>query len=67
MIWIEWKLKKYIEKLIFGEVVWIIEGDVLGGSFGLDKVFNKFVIGVMIEIVMMWYIIFGFLMIVGNC
>lgn len=66
MICIECKLKKYIECLIFGEVVRIIEGDVLGGLVGLDKVLNKFVIGVMIKYVMECYIILGLLMIVGN-
>ncbi|OTN86322.1 CBS domain-containing protein [Enterococcus sp. 7E2_DIV0204] len=63
---IERKLKKHIEKLTFGEVVRIIEGDVLGGSAGLDKVLNKFVIGAMTENAMTRYITPGSLMIVGN-
>ncbi|MBO0440205.1 DRTGG domain-containing protein [Candidatus Enterococcus ikei] len=63
---IERKLKKHIEKLTFGEVVRIIEGDVLGGSSGLDKVLNKFVIGAMTEKAMTRYITPGSLMIVGN-
>lgn len=63
---IERKLKKNIEKLTFGEVVQIIEGDVLGGSAGLDKVLNKFVIGAMKEDAMVRYIDPGSLMIVGN-
>lgn len=63
---IERKLKKHIEKLTFGEVVRIIEGDVLGGSSGLDKVLNKFVIGAMTETAMTRYITPGSLMIVGN-
>lgn len=63
---IERKLKKHIEKLTFGEVVRIIEGDVLGGSSGLDKVLNKFVIGAMTENAMTRYITAGSLMIVGN-
>lgn len=63
---IERKLKKHIEKLTFGEVVRIIEGDVLGGSSGLDKVLNKFVIGAMTENAMTRYITPGSLMIVGN-
>lgn len=63
---IERKLKKHIEKLTFGEVVRIIEGDVLGGSAGLDKVLNKFVIGAMTEKAMTRYITPGSLMIVGN-
>lgn len=63
---IERKLKKHIEKLTFGEVVRIIEGDVLGGSAGLDKVLNKFVIGAMTKKAMVRYITPGSLMIVGN-
>ena len=63
---IERKLKKHIEKLSFGEVVRIIEGDVLGGANGLDKVLNKFVIGAMTENAMTRYITPGSLMIVGN-
>ncbi|MGX7350646.1 DRTGG domain-containing protein [Enterococcus canis] len=63
---IERKLKKHIEKLTFGEVVRIIEGDVLGGQSGLDKVLNKFVIGAMTEDAMLRYITPGSLMIVGN-
>ncbi|MGK0551517.1 DRTGG domain-containing protein [Enterococcus faecalis] len=63
---IERKLKKHIEKLTFGEVVRIIEGDVLGGSAGLDKVLHKFVIGAMTEQAMIRYITPGSLMIVGN-
>ncbi|WP_265460013.1 DRTGG domain-containing protein [Enterococcus sp. HY326] len=63
---IERKLKKNIEKLTFGEVVRIIEGDVLGGSEGLDKSLNKFVIGAMTESAMERYITPGSLMIVGN-
>lgn len=63
---IERKLKKHIERLTFGEVVRIIEGDVLGGSAGLDKVLNKFVIGAMTEKAMTRYITPGSLMIVGN-
>lgn len=63
---IERKLKKHIEKLTFGEVVQIIEGDVLGGKAGLDKVLNRFVIGAMKEEAMERYITPGSLMIVGN-
>ncbi|MGX7174407.1 DRTGG domain-containing protein [Enterococcus ratti] len=63
---IERKLKKHIERLTFGEVVKIIEGDVLGGSAGLDKVLNKFVIGAMTKHAMERYITPGSLMIVGN-
>lgn len=63
---IERKLKKHIEQLTFGEVVQIIEGDVLGGSNGLQKDLNKFVIGAMTEEAMQRYITPGSLMIVGN-
>ncbi|MFV0559458.1 MAG: DRTGG domain-containing protein [Enterococcus sp.] len=63
---IERKLKKHIERLTFGEVVRIIDGDVLGGTNGLDKVLNKFVIGAMTESAMERYITPGSLMIVGN-
>ncbi len=52
--------------MTFGEVVRIIEGDVLGGSAGLDKVLNKFVIGAMTKHAMERYITPGSLMIVGN-
>lgn len=63
---IERKLKKHIEKLTFGEVVQIIEGDVLGGANGLEKDLNKFVIGAMTEEAMQRYITPESLMIVGN-
>lgn len=63
---IERKLKKSIERLTFGEVVRIIEGDVLGGASGLEKDLNKFVIGAMTEDAMGRYITKGSLMIVGN-
>lgn len=63
---IERKLKQNIEKLTFGEVVKIIEGDIIGGEKGLTKVLNKFVIGAMTEEAMLRYITPGSLMIVGN-
>ena len=63
---IERKLKSHFEKLTFGEVVKIIEGDVLGGEAGLDKVLSKFIIGAMTEDAMERYISPGSLMIVGN-
>ncbi|MGY3778268.1 DRTGG domain-containing protein [Isobaculum melis] len=63
---IERKLKQNIEKLTFGEVVKIIEGDIIGGESGLAKVLNKFVIGAMTEEAMLRYITPGSLMIVGN-
>ncbi|MDT2757651.1 DRTGG domain-containing protein [Enterococcus asini] len=63
---IERKLKKHIERLTFGEVVQIIEGEVLGGEAGLNKVLHKFVIGAMKEEAMERYITPDSLMIVGN-
>ena len=63
---IERKLKKHIEKLTFAEVSKIVEGEVLGGSVGLEKDLNKFVIGAMEEKAMERYITPGSLMIVGN-
>lgn len=63
---IEKKLKENIEKLSFGEVVRIIEGDVLAGRKGLDKILNKFIIGAMTEKSMTRYITPGSLMIVGD-
>lgn len=63
---IEKKRKESIENLTFSEVLTIIEGDVLGGRKGLDKVLNKFIIGAMTEDAMVRYITKGSLMIVGN-
>lgn len=63
---IERKMKEHFEKLTFGEVVKIIEGDILGGIAGLDKSLNKFIIGAMTEEAMLRYITPGSLMIVGN-
>ncbi|MHC5269430.1 DRTGG domain-containing protein [Enterococcus sp. LJL98] len=63
---IERKLKKHIEKLTFAEVSKIVEGEVLGGSAGLEKDLNKFVIGAMQVEAMGRYITPGSLMIVGN-
>lgn len=63
---IERKMKENIEKLTFGEVVTIIEGDVLGGHAGLDKTLNKFTIGAMTETAMKRYITADSLVIVGN-
>ncbi|QIL45742.1 CBS domain-containing protein [Vagococcus coleopterorum] len=63
---IERKLKGNFEKLTFGEVVKIIEGNVLGGESGLSKTLSKFVIGAMTQGAMERYISPGSLMIVGN-
>ncbi|WP_314061732.1 DRTGG domain-containing protein [uncultured Vagococcus sp.] len=63
---IERKMKSHFEKLTFGEVVKIIEGDILGGRNGLEKALSKFIIGAMTENAMERYITPGSLMIVGN-
>ncbi|MDR0922093.1 MAG: CBS domain-containing protein [Lactobacillales bacterium] len=63
---IERKRNKMIERLTFGEIVRIIEGEVLGGKRGLDKVLNGFIIGAMRKEAIERYIIPGGLMIVGN-
>ncbi|WEG73686.1 DRTGG domain-containing protein [Vagococcus intermedius] len=63
---IERKMKSHFERLTFGEVAKIIEGDVLGGKNGLEKSLAKFIIGAMTEDAMARYIAPGSLMIVGN-
>ena len=63
---IERKSKDNFEKLSFGEVVKIIEGEVYGGSKGLDKILNRFVIGAMTEEAMTRYIQPESLLIIGN-
>lgn len=63
---IERKIKENIEKLSFGEVSKIIEGDILAGRKGLDKILKKFIIGAMTEKNMLRYITSGSLMIVGD-
>ena len=63
---IERKYKDNFEKLSFGEVVKIIEGEVYGGSKGLDKILNRFVIGAMTEEAMTRYIQPESLLIIGN-
>ncbi|WNF90607.1 DRTGG domain-containing protein [Vagococcus fluvialis] len=63
---IEKKVKENIERLTFGEVSKIIEGDILAGRKGLDKVLKKFIIGAMTEENMLRYITSGSLMIVGD-
>lgn len=63
---IERKHQGNFEKLTFGEIVKIIEGDILGGEKGLSKLLSKFVIGAMTEEAMERYITPGSLMIVGN-
>jgi predicted transcriptional regulator len=63
---VEMKQRQNIDKLTFAEVVNIVDGHVLGGSEGLEKTLNKFVIGAMEEDAMMRYIEAGSLLIVGN-
>lgn len=63
---IERKVKETFETLTYGEVVKIIDGDILGGEEGLDKDLSKFIIGAMTEEAMVRYITPGSLMIVGN-
>lgn len=63
---IERKSKENIETLTFGQIINIIEGDVLGGEKGLEKTLSKFIIGAMQQEAMDRYISPGSLMIVGN-
>lgn len=63
---VEKKNRNNIDKLTFGEVVNIVDGDVLGGERGLGKSLNKFVIGAMEQDAMLRYIDEGSLLIVGN-
>src|SRR5699024_1731741 len=39
---IERKMKESIETLSYGEIIKIIEGDILGGEKGLTNILNKF-------------------------
>lgn len=63
---IERKTKDNLEKLSFGEIIKIIEGEVFGGSEGLDKILNRFVIGAMTLDAMTRYIQPESLVIIGN-
>ena len=63
---IEKKKERKIESLSFGEVAQIVDGQVLGGAAGLDKILNNFIIGAMQKESMSRYILPGGLMIVGN-
>ena len=63
---IERKSKENFEKLSFGEIVKIIEGEVFGGADGVDKILNRFVIGAMTEDAMSRYIHPESLLIIGN-
>ncbi|WP_298729084.1 DRTGG domain-containing protein [uncultured Granulicatella sp.] len=63
---IERKTKDNLEKLSFGEIIKIIEGEVFGGNEGLDKILNRFVIGAMTLDAMTRYIQPESLVIIGN-
>ncbi|MCR1899156.1 DRTGG domain-containing protein [Irregularibacter muris] len=58
--------KKNLEQLTFGEVVNIVEGNVISGWNGLNKILNKFAIGAMTLDAMTQYLSEGDLLIVGN-
>ncbi|SDN60667.1 Predicted transcriptional regulator containing CBS domains [Paenibacillus sp. yr247] len=62
----EKKEEPVIDKLTFAEIVNVVEGVVLGGSSGIHKSLNKFVIGAMQLEAMLKYIEPGNLLIVGN-
>ena len=63
---IERNTKDNLEKLSFGEIIKIIEGEVFGGHEGLDKILNRFVIGAMTLDAMTRYIQPESLVIIGN-
>ncbi|MBP1156443.1 MULTISPECIES: DRTGG domain-containing protein [unclassified Paenibacillus] len=63
---VEKKEELQIDKLTFAEIVMVVEGVVLGGSAGIHKTLNKFVIGAMQLEAMLKYIEQGNLLIVGN-
>lgn len=54
------------ERLTYGEIVNMIDGEVLGGAEGLDCQLNKFIIGAMTEDAMIKYFDTHSLIIVGN-
>ncbi|MGN7456854.1 DRTGG domain-containing protein [Paenibacillus pasadenensis] len=58
--------REKIDRLTFGEIVAIVDGQVLGGEAGLGKPLSKFVIGAMQLEAMMGYIEPDNLLIVGN-
>lgn len=53
---VEKKPRDQLDKLTFAEVVNMVDGEVLGGSGGLNKTAHKFVIGAMEQEAMMRYI-----------
>ncbi|WP_416353106.1 DRTGG domain-containing protein [Agrilactobacillus fermenti] len=63
---IEQRLKGKIENLTFREILKAIDGEIYGGTNGLDKLLDKFVIGAMTLEAMVRYITPKSLMIIGN-
>ncbi|WP_258881768.1 DRTGG domain-containing protein [Paenibacillus sp. sptzw28] len=63
---IERKKRGSPDRLTFGEVAGIVQGEVYGGAAGLNKTLHKFVIGAMELDAMIRYIDTGSLLIVGN-
>ncbi|MFC5647613.1 DRTGG domain-containing protein [Paenibacillus solisilvae] len=63
---IDRKKRGSVDRLTFGEVADIVEGEVIGGAAGLDKTLHKFVIGAMELDAMVRYIDASSLLIVGN-
>lgn len=63
---VEKKQRDQLDRLTFAEVVNMVDGEVLGGTAGLNKTLYKFVIGAMQQDAMMRYIDPGSLLIVGN-
>lgn len=58
--------RETLDRLTFGEVVEIVQGELFGGAAGLDNTLHKFVIGAMELDAMVRYIDAGSLLIVGN-
>ncbi|MFC0333217.1 DRTGG domain-containing protein [Paenibacillus sepulcri] len=63
---IERKRRGAQNRITFGEVAEIVEGELFGGAAGLDKTLHKLVIGAMELAAMIRYIDTGSLLIVGN-
>ncbi|NBD26088.1 DRTGG domain-containing protein [Paenibacillus glycinis] len=58
--------RESLDRLTFGEVADIVQGELYGGAGGLEKTLHKFVIGAMELDAMVRYIDAGSLLIVGN-
>ena len=63
---IEKKMQERIENLTYAEVLKITEGELIGGSKGIDKSLKQFVIGDMNDDDLKRYLAKGALVIVGN-